>query len=232
MNSHPRTLNHAAHQAGFGVPMNEHYPQNDFQGADSFGQQFPPHYQPPTHAHSSHSTGQVQGRIHEGADKKRSFMQVAAYGTKCAVQCEAITSQTGWYTVSFEAAKKASSNPNDRKYNWKNKLSLHLTQSELPFFIAFAYGLLPSVRFENHGDTGKWLEIKLQDKGYFCRIGSNQKDSLHAVPIGFAELTMFGALAIGQYAKNFQISADAALEGIKLMANLAYNAGAYPAART
>lgn len=222
-----RQHNQAAHQAGFGAPA---HPQAEYSGQPASYQQ-PNFNEQATHPHHNHQGDQQHAVGVSEPKKTRSYLQVAAYGTKCAVQCEPVTSLSGWFTVGFEAAKKASANPNDRKYNWRQKLSLQLTQSELPYFIAFAYGLLPSIRFDNHGEAGKWIEIELQDKWYYLKLGSNQKDSLHAIPVSFADMAMFGAIALRQYSLNFEISADAALEGIKLMANLAYNAGAYPAAR-
>jgi len=226
---YPNSRQHTqvAHQAGFVAPA---HPQAEYSGQPASYQQPNINEQAAYPHHSYQGVQQGAAGVTE-PEKNRSYLQVTAYGSKCAVQCEPATSQSGWFTVGFEAAKKASTNPNDRKYNWRQKLSLQLTQSELPYFIAFAYGLLPSIRFENHGDVGKWIEIELQAQRYYVKLGSNQKDSLHAIPVGFADLAMFGAIALRQYSLNFGISADAALEGIKVIANLAYNAGAYPAAR-
>lgn len=232
MNSNSPQINQAAHQAGFGVQAKPAYPQqslsthNIAQPQENFPDRggYPQYNQPANQYPPAGVAPQV--------DKKRSFLQVTAYGTKSAAQCEPATSQSGWFTVSFDVAKKTSANPADRTYNWKAKLSLQLTQTELPFFIAFTFGLLPSIRFDNHGDAGKWIEIVLQEKGYFLKVGSNQKDSLHAVPIGFAEMAMFGAIALKQYSMNFEITPDAALEGIKMMANLAYRANSYPGAKS
>lgn len=232
MYSNSPRINQAAHQAGFGAQAVPAYPQpgvtthNNAQPQADFPDRggYPQYNQPANQYPQAGAATQT--------DKKRSFLQVTAYGAKSAAQCEPSISQSGWFTVSFDVAKKTSTNPADRTYNWKAKLSLQLTQTELPFFIAFAFGLLPSIRFDNHGDAGKWIEIVLQEKGYFLKVGSNQKDSLHAVPVGFAEVAMFGAIALKQYARNFEITPDAALEGIKMMANLAYRANSYPGVKS
>lgn len=178
-------------------------------------------------AYSSNQSGQDQ----EPAKKPFRFLQVTAYGKSSAVQCEPTTTSSGWLTVRIESAAKASGEANERKYRWADKLSIHLTQNELPWFVAVAFGLLPSIRFDNHGDASKWLEIFNQGKGYFFRCGSKLPNSLMATPVGLADMAMFGCIALSQYAQNFGISTDSALESIKSMAQLAYTNESFNKAR-
>lgn len=175
------------------------------------------------------SEQQNQGQ--NSTQRRPPAIQLVAYGAKAAVQCEQSITQSGWFTVSLESASKASKNPEDRSFNWKAKITLQLTRSELPIFIAVAFGLLPSCRFDLHGDSNKWVEVINQGASYYFKSGEPGK--LYTVPLALADMAMFGSLALAQYTANFpsSLSSDSALNGIKVMASLALKNNAFKPAQ-
>lgn len=171
-----------------------------------------------------------QNQAQSSAQRRPPAIQLVAYGTKAAVQCEQSVTQFGWYTVSLESAPKANKDPEDKSFNWKAKITLQLTKSELPVFIAVAFGLLPSCRFDLHGDSNKWVEVINQGANYYFKIGGG--GVLYTAPLTLQDMAMFGSLALAQYTANFpsSLSSDSALNAIKVMASLALkNNGFKPA---
>lgn len=158
------------------------------------------------------------------------FLQLNSYGGKCAFQIETSVTKDNWYTINIESALRENhSDPQNKRYAWKNKTVLQMTKSELPIFVAVMLGYLPSARFDNH-DT-KYLEVINQNKNFFFKTGGQSRD-LHVAPIPTVDAYMFGTAALTQYCRNFNgLSTDAGLQIIsRLAAQLAACGGYKPVA--
>lgn len=155
-------------------------------------------------------------------------MQLVTYGARSAFQMETSQSKDGWMTVTVESASKEDpSNPANLRYLWKNKNILQIGRNELPLFIGVFLGLLPGVRFDNHGDDLKFLEIINQDKHFFIKCGGKGLP-LHVAPIPLVEAYMYGTLGLAQYTRNFEgLSTEASLQIITRLCGQLYANGAF-----
>lgn len=151
-------------------------------------------------------------------------IKYVAYGGKAAFQIEQSITKDGRHTIMVESAPKINTNdPNDKRYEWTNKLSFQLSQEELPFMIGVLLGIIPSVRFDMHGsDNSKFLEIINQGNKFFFKNGAAEH-GLKVAPISIVEGFQFGLLGLNQYTKNYpDLSSDAILTTIRMF--LANNA--------
>lgn len=147
-------------------------------------------------------------------------LKFVAYGTSSAVQCEESKTKSGFHSLCFDIAHAKG----QKEFDWKNKLSIQLTQNELPIFIAFCLGWINEVRFDLHGgDAKKWIEFIRQEKHCFNKAGSAHH-KMAATPIPYTDLALFGSLAISQYLQNFPcLDGNAALQAIGAMVNYGSN---------
>ncbi len=147
-------------------------------------------------------------------------LKFVAYGTSSAVQCEESKTKSGFHTLCFDIAHAKG----QKEFDWINKLSIQLTQNELPIFIAFCLGWINEVRFDLHGgDAKKWIEFIRQEKHCFNKAGSAHH-KMAATPIPYTDLALFGSLAISQYLQNFPcLDGNAALQAIGAMVNYGSN---------
>jgi hypothetical protein len=142
-----------------------------------------------------------------------------AYGGKAAFQVEQSMTKDERHTVMLESAPKLVTNdPNDKRYDWSQKLSFQLSQEELPFFIGVFLGIIPSVRFDMHGqDKSKFLEVINQGNKYFLKNGSADR-GIKVAPVSIVEGFQFGLLGLNQYTKNYpHLSSDAVLTSIRML---------------
>lgn len=141
-------------------------------------------------------------------------LKFVAYGTSSAVQCEESKTKSGFHTLCFDIAHAKG----QKEFDWKNKLSIQLTQNELPIFISFCLGWIHEIRFDLHGgDAKKWIEFIRQDKHCYTKAGSTHH-KMTATPIPYTDLALFGSLAINQYLRNFPcLDGYAALQAIGAM---------------
>lgn len=231
----------ASQQAGFN--HNSHQPQRPpsmayTQGTRMLQQAHAGFNQPP----SSQSSGNrlptehhlQQGPAHHESSIPQQLsgekrLQLTVYGTKCAFQVEpSSTRKDGWHTVNIESASKANpNNPNERAYNWSQKVVIQMTQSELPLFIAVTLGMLPGARFDLHGDNNKkFLDVINQNENFFLKSGDGTRMNVTPVPI--VDAYQFGTLALTQYVKNFPgMTPEAALQIIGRMSYQLSQSGAY-----
>lgn len=155
------------------------------------------------------------------------FLQLKSHGGKCALQVETSKTKDDWFTVNLESATKESADTNNKRFNWKNKTTFQLTRNELPVFIAVLLGMLPSCKLDGHGEQMKFLEVANQGKSFFFKIGGIGLP-LHTIPVPIAEAYMFGTLALGQFARNFNgMTPEAALDIIGRMANQMFTNDGY-----
>lgn len=204
---HPQQFNH---QEPF-------YPEQHFQGNGNFEQPFAAPFYPGDIPHSQSPIGE---------DKKGNrpewFMQLKSHGGKAALQAETSETTGNWHTVNLECARKDPSDPNGKRFDWSRKMVLQLTRNELPVFTAVMLGYLPAVRFDNHGDLGKWVEVINQGKSFFFKLGGKDMP-MFTIPVPVQEAFMIGTLALGQYTRNFHgMSHEASLSIIRSMSDQLY----------
>lgn len=165
-------------------------------------------------SHQTHGQGHQQPPVAPEQGKKEKplwFLQLNTYGKKFGFQFETSETKNGWYTVKIESAERLNPNdPNNKRYNWERKTAIQLTKSELPIFAGVMLGFVDKARFDNHGDTNKFLEVENQGKNFFIRTGGTGL-GLHVAPIPTVEAFMYGTMALNEYARNFAgLSTDTA----------------------
>lgn len=144
-------------------------------------------------------------------------LKLVAYGSKAAFQVESSITKDGQKTVAIESAQKNDmNNSNAKSYNWKAKIKFQVTLDELPLFVAVLLGLTPAVRFDNHGDENKFLEITNQGGNFFLKLGG--KSGLHVAPLPVVLAYQFGMVGLNEYVKNFpSLNSETVLLSIRLM---------------
>jgi hypothetical protein len=218
---HHQPVNPQQYHQSEPMPANQGYP-GDFD---------PTYDQPPQH---SDFPGNNQGgnpAEQKGFEQPVWFKQLKSHGGKCAIQCEtSLTKKDEWFTISIESAVKDPTDQNNKRFDWRSKTMLQLTRNELPVFIAVLLGMLPSCKFDNHGDQNKFISIENQGKSFFFKTGGSGLQ-LHTVPVPIAEAYMFATLAVGQYVRNFHgMTPEAAIDIISRMAVQMFSSGGYKTA--
>lgn len=115
-------------------------------------------------SHPNHPAGQPSpGNAGNAAtDEERRQGQKKVYGGKAALTFEVDNRRNGAPTIRVEAAKIL--NAEARTYDWKNKITIQLTTSELQKITALLLGLIKQAKFSNHGPKNdKWFEFSHQE---------------------------------------------------------------------
>ena len=113
------------------------------------------------------------------------------YGKKAAAMFELDETKSGVATVALDAAQTIG----ERQYDWKNKIRLQMTASEVPVVAAVLFGVLGECNFANHGpDSDKGFSIEWQGdrRSFFVKVWQG-KGNLRAVP-----MTRDDAFHVGQ----------------------------------
>jgi hypothetical protein len=124
-------------------------------------------------------------------------LQVKAFGKRAAFCAESDVTRREVPTVRFELASAIG----EKTFDWKNKLTIQLTQDEIIEAAAVLFGFAPKVEFRNHGEDAKWLSIEHQGNSVCIRGGSKQPNSMRLVPIGVGRTTALAALLTAQLDK-------------------------------
>ncbi len=140
--------------------------------------------------------------------------QVKSFGTKSAFTFVETISRQGTHTINVESAKKIDGS---RAFDWKKKIILQVTNTELPILATVLLGLLPNARFDSHGDQNKWLEVINQNKNFFLKSGGTNL-GMNVAPLPITEAYMAGLLVLGQLSKNFDTSSEATFSVLRRMA--------------
>lgn len=113
------------------------------------------------------------------------------YGGKAALSFEVDNTRSGFPTIALDAASATT----PRQYNWKNKVRIQLTRSELPQVMAVLVGAMPRCEFKNHGpDNSKGFSMERQDGGkIFIKVFAKD-EGVKAVPVEAADVYFICAL--------------------------------------
>ena len=80
-------------------------------------------------------------------DESREYKGHHVYGTAAALYFICSKTKTGIFTLSIDGAVSSGA----RKFDWAKKVSLQVTQAELPMVSAVLFGFIKSCEFKNHG---------------------------------------------------------------------------------
>lgn len=99
---------------------------------------------------------------HAPTEEERRQGQKKVYGAKSALTLEVDNRKNGAPTLRLEAAKILDAAA--KTYDWKNKIVIQLTTSELQKITALLLGLIKQAKFSNHGPKNdKWFEFAHQE---------------------------------------------------------------------
>ena len=123
------------------------------------------------------------------------------YGSKAAMYLALDETRAGIHTLRLEGAMARGV----RDYDWQNKISIQLTQQELPHVAAVLFGWVQGCEYKNHGPAkNKGFKLTLQEKrnetGLFVNISEANKP-LCAIPVSAVDLFYLRNLAMEQIAK-------------------------------
>jgi hypothetical protein len=153
------------------------------------------------------------------------FFSIKCHGKNSAFELKPDCSRKGFHTVRVECANILN-NGNPKTYDWKNKVSLQITKSEMPLLIAFLLGFMSKIEFNNHntGNTLKSLNIINQPNNLFVNLKQfNKQDNnqtLCALPIPFSDINLLLNVCLMQYIKNFNgVTSDSIIRSLELARN-------------
>lgn len=140
-----------------------------------------------------------------------------AYGGKAAIMFELDETKAGVATVALDGARAIA----ERQYDWKDKVRIQLTMSEVPVVAATLFGLLPKCQFANHGpDNDKGFEIEWQGErgSFFVKVWQG-KGNLRAVPMTREDAFHVGQIVLRaiQQASPARLDATGALNSLRAL---------------
>lgn len=86
--------------------------------------------------------------------RERDFIGHHVYGSKFAIHMAIDKTRGGVHTVRLEGAQSVG----QRKYDWNKKISIQITQQELPHVACVLFGWINQCEYKNHGPK--------KDKGF------------------------------------------------------------------
>lgn len=137
------------------------------------------------------------------SDQDNGYLSRHIYGGKNALcfNAGAEKKDGGDKTVNLEAAVSIG----DRKYDWKDKISLKLSHQEMMGVYSVLMGWIPSFEGKGHGmQNEKSFSIKIQDHDqykFFVSVNCKDKPS-RSVPINAFDAARIATLLLGQMMKN------------------------------
>tara|TARA_Y100000780_G_scaffold178995_1_gene164308 strand:+ start:23242 stop:23793 length:552 start_codon:yes stop_codon:yes gene_type:complete len=134
----------------------------------------------------------------------KDYFQIKLYGKSSAFQFSGCKTKDGRSTVFIESAMRCNpNNPQDKTYQWGDKIMFQVTFNELPELIAVLSGFKSELKMDNHGgESRKFLEIVKQERNFFFKMGAKDKP-LRACPITFIDAHQCALLCLNQYSENF-----------------------------
>lgn len=123
------------------------------------------------------------------------------YGGSGALTIAEAETRKGVPTINIEGAKS----PRPRTYDWKNKIMLQVTASELPLFAAVCAGMADGFKGTLHGpDHDKGFEIKNQGSNLYVSVFQAGKGAI-GVPVTAADSLRLSTLVLDQLRKHLRL---------------------------
>ncbi len=186
-----------------------------------------------SYAHPSNQEYGHESAHAESADdiQNRRREQKNVYGSKASVQFSAAMTKAtdrkpSRPTIYIEAARIL--NPQNRTYDWNNKIKLQMTAHEMQIVTALLFGLVRSCKFANHGVPGeadKWFEFAHQDGQYAgtIKIATGKASDVLVTSMGAEDIGDVTAMFLRQCAEQMRIDQAAVPSTLRVVAQ-AYNA--------
>jgi hypothetical protein len=144
-----------------------------------------------------------------GAEADNEFVSRHVYGGKGSL-CfnNSITRSGKCHTISLDGANATG----PKTYNWSEKISVQLTEQELPMVVALFLGYRNKVEYSNHGESNnKGFSFERQEGGkIFAKVWAKDKGQ-RAVPIMPSDVFWVGNMMYQQLKKNLPEIGDTAL---------------------
>jgi Predicted membrane protein len=134
------------------------------------------------------------------------FDSVKVHGGRAALTLEATQTRRREPTVMIEAA--AMLDRTARTYDWKNKIAVQLTPTELQHVTCLMLGLIQEVKFQNHGqEQDKWFSIVRQANEYAgtIKITVGKGSNVYMVQLTPADIGNVIALFVRQAANQLKV---------------------------
>jgi len=130
-------------------------------------------------------------------NRENNYLAHHVYGGKAAL-CFNATKYRDRFTITMDGAPNVS----PKKYNWPQKTSVTLTQSELPQVASVLLGLLPQCEFNSHGpNKDKGFKLVNQKGSIFVNLFEKNKP-LIAVPVTASDVYFITNLFLKQLMGN------------------------------
>lgn len=156
--------------------MNQHYDQySDLQNCGAHGDPFP---QQTSQLPPEQYVAPAQHKTEPKLNSNQHYSSHHAYGKSHAL-CFNFSFKDGVRVVNVDAAAKLPGA--GKKFNWEQKITVLITQSELPHFVLTLLGYRNSFEVDFHGGQKKGFTIKSQQGGMFMTVFDSGRTC--AVPI-------------------------------------------------
>lgn len=156
-------------------------------------------------------------------NSEREFKGHKVYGMKSALYVGVDETRSGTPTLRIEGATATS----PRNFDWDNKISIQLTEQELPHVACVLFGWKQQCEYKNHGpEKNKGFKLVIQESkgktGLFVNVMEADKP-LCAIPVGAVDLFYLRNLALGQLLKK-----EPLLDSTSIISSLKCLAGMLP----
>lgn len=132
------------------------------------------------------------------SSNNKQFNSFSVYGSKAAL-CFNLTDKDGRSTINVDGAAIV---VGQRRFDWQNKVSLMVTESELPFVLCVLYGWLHEFEGRFHGpQKNKSFKITNQQGKIFFSVSCAGQS--HGVPIGGADAFYLLSKIMGHISKDY-----------------------------
>ncbi len=157
----------------------------------------------------------------EPQKETREYRGHKVFGRKSAFYVGIDQTRSGTPTLRLEGAVAVA----EKQYNWGDKISIQLTQQELPHVACVLFGWLPECEYKNHGPAkNKGFKLIIQSNngktGLFVNLMEANKP-MCAIPVSSVDLYYLRNLALGQLVKNEpDLDSTAILASLKTYAKM------------
>jgi len=154
-------------------------------------------------------------------DESREYRGHHVYGTAAALYFACSETKAGVSTLSIDGATSSGK----RTFDWSKKVSLQVTQAELPIVAAVLFGYIKSCEFKSHGPAkNKGFKIEVQsnthEKYLFFNLMEAKKPMV-SVPVSAEDAFYIRNLLVEQLLHNSpQLDSYSIIENLKVFARM------------
>lgn len=158
------------------------------------------------------------------------YFSLKVHGTKSAIEFKADTTRSGFKTIRIESAIiMGGGDGKNKRYDWREKIAIQLTKTDLLDFIAAMLLIKKNAVFRHYGernDKGAKFEFQgdnPKQKKVFAQISQKSKPMM-GTPIPLEEAIQIGHMALNEYIKNFpNITSGSVIHTLERLAYLNTN---------